>query len=90
MGGSGANSFVEFTKASTAPSLSLQMQGKMMAYDRVVTELNNARLRGTSYPVVHALIDASLAVASDVCPQPLSFTNFANVLQLVDSPAPCR
>ena len=37
-----------------------------MAYDRVVTELNVARLRGTSFPIVHSLIEASLAVASDV------------------------
>ena len=42
------------------------MQTKMMAYDRVITELNNARLRGTSYPIVHALIDASRSIASDV------------------------
>ena len=42
------------------------MQTKMMAYDRVVTELNVARLRGTSFPIVHSLIEASLAVASDV------------------------
>jgi len=33
-----------------------------MAYDRVVTELNVARLRGTSFPIVHSLIEASLAV----------------------------
>ncbi|KAF8170381.1 nucleoporin-interacting protein NIC96 [Pholiota molesta] len=37
----------------------------MMAYDRVITEMNNARLRGTSYPIVHALTDASLALATD-------------------------
>ena len=37
-----------------------------MAYDRVVSDLNNARLQGTSYPIVHALVDASLSVASDV------------------------
>ena len=41
-----------------------------MAYDRVITELNNARLRGTSYPLVHALIDASRSVASDVSLSP--------------------
>ena len=46
------------------------MQTKMMAYDRVVTELNVARLRGTSFPIVHSLIEASLAVASDVCSSP--------------------
>ncbi|KAF8885239.1 Nup93/Nic96-domain-containing protein [Gymnopilus junonius] len=52
--------------ASTAgPSLSLQMQSKMMAYDRVVSDLNNARLQGTSYPIVHTLANASHAVASD-------------------------
>ncbi|OCH83853.1 nucleoporin-interacting protein NIC96 [Obba rivulosa] len=51
--------------ASVAPSPSLQMQSKMMAYDRAVTELNAARLRGTSFPIVHALIDASLSVNPD-------------------------
>jgi nuclear pore complex protein Nup93 len=56
------------------PSLSLQMQTKMMAYDRVITELNNARLRGTSYPLVHALIDASRSIASDV-----SFSIHSNI-----------
>jgi nuclear pore complex protein Nup93 len=53
-------------KMQTAPSLTLQMQSKMMVYDRVITELNAARLRGTSYPIVHALIRASLDVAPDV------------------------
>lgn len=42
------------------------MQGKMMAYDRVICDLNNARLKGTSFPVVHALIEASLSGGSDV------------------------
>ena len=42
------------------------MQSKMMAYDRVVSELNTARHRGTSFPIVHALIEASLSVAPDV------------------------
>ncbi|KAF9523633.1 nucleoporin-interacting protein NIC96 [Crepidotus variabilis] len=50
---------------ATTPSLTLQMQGKMMAYDRVIIDLNNSRLRGTSFPIVHALKDASLSVASD-------------------------
>ncbi|KAM6497845.1 nucleoporin-interacting protein NIC96 [Amanita muscaria] len=50
---------------SISPSITLQMQSKMMAYGRVVAELNAARLRGTSYPIVHALVEASLAVASD-------------------------
>ncbi|THU98598.1 NIC-domain-containing protein [Dendrothele bispora CBS 962.96] len=51
--------------ASTTPSLSLQMQTKMMVYDRVITELNAARLRGTSFPIVHALMESSLSQAAD-------------------------
>ncbi|KAH9978530.1 nucleoporin-interacting protein NIC96 [Lactifluus volemus] len=50
---------------SAAPSPSLQMQGKMMAYDRVVVELNAARLRGASFPVVHAFIQAALSLNPD-------------------------
>lgn len=42
------------------------MQGKMMAYDRVVVDLNAARLRGTSFPVIHAFIQAALTLNSDV------------------------
>jgi len=42
------------------------MQTKMMVYDRVVTELNAARLRGTSFPIVHALMESSLSQATDV------------------------
>ncbi|EMD30731.1 hypothetical protein CERSUDRAFT_89692 [Gelatoporia subvermispora B] len=51
--------------SSVAPSPSLQMQSKMMAYDRVVTDLNAARLRGTSFPIVHGLVTASLSVNPD-------------------------
>ncbi|KAA1475433.1 nucleoporin-interacting protein NIC96 [Dentipellis sp. KUC8613] len=50
---------------STGPSPSLQMQSKMMAYDRPVTELNAARLRGISFPIVHALLQASLTLVQD-------------------------
>ncbi|TFY73557.1 hypothetical protein EWM64_g10455, partial [Hericium alpestre] len=50
---------------STGPSTSLQMQSKMMAYDRPVTELNAARLRGVSYPVIHSLMHASLSIIQD-------------------------
>lgn len=43
------------------------MQSKMMAYDRVVSEFNTSRLKGTSYPIIHSFIDASLPLsASDV------------------------
>ncbi|KAJ7051137.1 nucleoporin-interacting protein NIC96 [Mycena amicta] len=51
--------------SSVAPSLTLQMQSKMMTYDRVITELNAARLHGTSYPIVHALARAAYDVATD-------------------------
>ncbi|KAH9953533.1 nucleoporin-interacting protein NIC96 [Russula dissimulans] len=47
---------------SAAPSPSLQVQGKMMAYDHVVIELNAARLRGASFPIVHAFIQAALSI----------------------------
>ncbi|EIM91909.1 nucleoporin-interacting protein NIC96 [Stereum hirsutum FP-91666 SS1] len=50
---------------STGPSPSLQMQSKMMAYDRPITELNQARLRGVSYPIIHALLHSSLALHPD-------------------------
>jgi nuclear pore complex protein Nup93 len=42
------------------------MQGKMMAYDRVLVELNVARLRGASFPIVHAFIQAALSLNPDV------------------------
>lgn len=38
----------------------------MMAYDRVVVELNAARLRGTSFPIVHAFTQAALSLNPDV------------------------
>jgi hypothetical protein len=37
----------------------------MMAYDRVVVELNAARLRGASFPIVHAFIQAALSLNPD-------------------------
>ena len=39
-----------------------------MIYDRVVADLNAARLRETSHPVFHTLIEASLSIAVDVIP----------------------
>lgn len=57
-------------QTSTGPSPSLKMQSKMMAYDHVVSELNASRLRGTSFPIVHALIQASLSSSSDVSISP--------------------
>lgn len=37
-----------------------------MAYDRVVVELNASRLRGASFPIVHALVQATLSLNPDV------------------------
>ncbi|OJT04938.1 Meiotically up-regulated gene 87 protein [Trametes pubescens] len=51
--------------ASVGPAPTLQMQSKMMAYDRVVSDLNASRLRGTSYPIVHALVQASQSTNAD-------------------------
>ncbi|KAF5377189.1 hypothetical protein D9615_006450 [Tricholomella constricta] len=51
--------------SSISPSLSLQMQSKMMAYDRVIADFNAARMRGTSYPIVHSLLSASTVVDPD-------------------------
>ncbi|KAF8497062.1 nucleoporin-interacting protein NIC96 [Russula emetica] len=50
---------------SATPTPSLQVQGKMMAYDRVVVELNASRLRGSSFPIVHALLQATLSLNPD-------------------------
>ncbi|KAF8876484.1 nucleoporin-interacting protein NIC96 [Infundibulicybe gibba] len=72
--------------ASIAPSLTLQMQSKMMAYDRVISELNTARLRGTSYPIVHSLINASLAVNSDT--QSMQMTTNFHVLSKITGEPP--
>lgn len=38
----------------------------MMVYDQAISELNGARLRGTSFPIVHSLIQASQRVNTDV------------------------
>jgi nuclear pore complex protein Nup93 len=44
----------------------MQMQSKMMVYDQVISDLNNARLQGTSFPILHTLIQASHRVNTDV------------------------
>ena len=56
-----------------------------MAYDRVVTDLNNARLKGTSFSVVHALINASLSISPDV--RLASFSRFVTLNHVNYSPA---
>ncbi|KAG6840177.1 hypothetical protein C0991_008407 [Blastosporella zonata] len=59
----GKSSLMQST--AVTPTLSLQMQNKMMAYDRVITEFNTARLSGTSYTIVHSLLSASTLVDPD-------------------------
>jgi nuclear pore complex protein Nup93 len=44
----------------------MQMQSKMMAYDRAIGELNAARLRGTSCPIVHLLMQAAASLSAEV------------------------
>lgn len=66
-------------QASTGPAPSLQMQNKMMVYDRVVSRLNASRLQGTSCPVVHALLEASLSVGNEVCPDMVHCPTFPNL-----------
>ncbi|KAI0747814.1 nucleoporin-interacting protein NIC96 [Daedaleopsis nitida] len=72
--------------ASAGPAPSLQMQSKMMAYDRVLSELNTARLRGTSFPIVHALIQASLSANPD--PRSLQITQNFHVLSKITGEPP--
>jgi hypothetical protein len=71
-----------FLQLSATSSPSVQMQGKMMAYDRVVVDLNAARLRGTSFPVIHAFIQAALSLNPDVraflMPATLTFIDYTS------------
>lgn len=46
---------------------SLAMHTKMMAYDRVITELNSHRLAGTPHGVIAALKEAANSANDDVC-----------------------
>jgi nuclear pore complex protein Nup93 len=61
-----SKALLTLSQFSAVPSPSLQMQSKMMAYNRVVVELNAARLRDASFPVVHAFIQAALSLNPDV------------------------
>ncbi|EKM83342.1 hypothetical protein AGABI1DRAFT_103578 [Agaricus bisporus var. burnettii JB137-S8] len=60
----GKSTLLGASTSSSTPTLTLQMQSKMMAYDRVVTEFNTSRLKGTSYPIIHSFIDASLPLSA--------------------------
>lgn len=58
--------FMRRRRRAQALHLACRCRTKMMAYDRVVSQLNASRLQGTSFPIVHALIEASLALNPDV------------------------
>ncbi|KZV61364.1 nucleoporin-interacting protein NIC96 [Peniophora sp. CONT] len=45
--------------------LSAATQAKMMAYDRPIAELNAARLKGQSYPIIHELARVSMSLNPD-------------------------
>lgn len=70
---------------STAPTLSVETQAKMMAYDRVITELNAARLRETSYPIVHSLMQATMTLSNVPYSQQMT-QNFHVLAKIVGEP----
>ncbi|KAF8588475.1 NIC-domain-containing protein [Ramaria rubella] len=51
------NMYSSLSMSNFTPSL--QIHQKMMAYDRVVSELSSARIGDVSFPVVHHLLDAT-------------------------------
>ncbi|KAF8605011.1 nucleoporin-interacting protein NIC96 [Ceratobasidium sp. AG-I] len=51
------------TGVVSQPTTSLSMFNKMMAYDKIIHGLNQARLAGTAYPVVSALIQVAQTYA---------------------------
>ncbi|KAG8721577.1 hypothetical protein FRC08_012020 [Ceratobasidium sp. 394] len=51
------------TGVVSQPTTSLSMFNKMMAYDKIIHGLNQARLAGTAYPVISALIQAAQTYA---------------------------
>ncbi|KAG1777297.1 nucleoporin-interacting protein NIC96 [Suillus placidus] len=71
--------------ASTGPSLTLQMQSKMMAYDRAISELNAARLRGTPCPVIHLLMQAAASLNSEPSSQQM-LQNFHVLAKITGEP----
>ncbi|KAH7884023.1 Nup93/Nic96-domain-containing protein [Phlebopus sp. FC_14] len=71
--------------ASTGPSLTLQMQSKMMAYDRAISDLNSARLRGTSCPIVHLLMQAAASLSGELSSAQMSF-NFHVLAKIAAEP----
>ncbi|KAG9310292.1 hypothetical protein JVU11DRAFT_9410 [Chiua virens] len=70
---------------STGPSLTLQMQSKMMVYDRAVGELNAARLRGTSCPIVHLFMQAAASLNAEAASSQMMF-NFHVLAKITGEP----
>ncbi|KAF9242364.1 Nup93/Nic96-domain-containing protein [Melanogaster broomeanus] len=71
--------------ASTGPSLTMQMQSKMMAYDRAIGELNAARLRGTSCPIIHHLMQAAGGLNAEASSSQIMF-NFHVLAKITAEP----
>ncbi|KAF8572687.1 hypothetical protein K439DRAFT_1625599, partial [Ramaria rubella] len=61
-------------------TLSLQMHEKMMAYDRVVSELSSARIGDVSFPVVYHLLDATRSTGEEPPALPRQSHNGAHLL----------
>jgi nuclear pore complex protein Nup93 len=55
---------ISSSPASFAPTL--EVHNKMTAYEKVVSELNAARLKGSSYPILHGFMDAAKRLNTDV------------------------
>ncbi|KAG1838201.1 Nup93/Nic96-domain-containing protein [Suillus subalutaceus] len=76
--------------ASTGPGLTLQMQSEMMAYDRAISELNAARLRGISCPIIHLLMQAAASLNSEArishCPSQQMLQNFHVLAKITGEP----
>ncbi|KAL5534677.1 hypothetical protein ACEPAG_1141 [Sanghuangporus baumii] len=69
---------------SAPPANNLQFQSKMLAYDAAVAELNKSRLRGISFPVIHALYRIARDISTDRFSQiPQLFHTLAKI---VDEP----
>ncbi|KZT24692.1 nucleoporin-interacting protein NIC96 [Neolentinus lepideus HHB14362 ss-1] len=72
--------------STSGPIPSMQMQTKMLAYDHIIADLNAARLRGESYPIIHALEDATRSMDGDATTQQIS-QNFTLLSKITQEPS---
>ncbi|TFK47932.1 nucleoporin-interacting protein NIC96 [Heliocybe sulcata] len=72
--------------STSGPAPNMHMQTKMLAYDHVIADLNAARLRGESYPVIHALEDATRSMNQDPTTQQIA-QNFSLLSKITKEPA---